>query len=259
MLDHDNLGERLPSLANSYREASPFPHIVLDDFLTGDLLAAVLAEFPQPITMTTQFENDREVKSAESAWRKMGPATRTVLAGLNCGPFLTFLEELTGVKGLIADPHLHGGGLHQIRRGGKLGVHADFNFLPEVGLYRRLNLLLYLNPGWQEEWGGHLQLWDADMQHCVKKVAPILGRCVIFSTMQTAFHGHPDALECPPDITRKSMALYYYSIDTWTDEPTRLNTVFPGRMRLARAITPPILWPAAAAVKRAWRRTTGDG
>ena len=101
--------------------------------------------------------------------------------------------------------------MHQIVRGGKLAVHADFNKHPVTKLDRRLNVLIYLNEDWQEEYGGHFELWDRSVKQCMKKVAPIFNRLMVFTTTDISFHGHPDPLNCPADRTRKSLALYYYT------------------------------------------------
>jgi hypothetical protein len=118
---------------------------------------------------------------------------------------------MTGATGLVSDPFLEGGGLHQIARGGRLAVHADFSVHPRLGLDRRLNLLLYLNRDWDEDWGGELELWSGDMSRCAKKVAPAFNRLVVFKTTDRSFHGHPDPLDCPAGVARRSIALYYYS------------------------------------------------
>ena len=125
--------------------------------------------------------------------------------------FLKFLEELTGITNLISDPSFRGGGLHSIYRGGKLGVHVDFNKHEQYGLDRRLNLLLYLNKDWREEYGGHIELWDREMKECVRSYLPKFNRVVIFTTTSASFHGHPEPLSCPEHMNRKSMALYYYT------------------------------------------------
>jgi hypothetical protein len=130
---------------------------------------------------------------------------------LNGGLFLNFLEGLTGIEGLISDPHIRGGGLHEILREGALGVHADFNLHSRLNLWRRLNLLLYLNENWDPAWGGELELWDRAGKQRVKSIAPIFNRVVIFDTSNFSYHGHPHPLMCPPDRSRKSIALYYYT------------------------------------------------
>ena len=75
-----------------------------------------------------------------------------------------------------------GAGQHEIKPGGLLKIHADFNKHNISGLDRRLNVLVYLNKDWKEEYGGHFELWDKDMKHCVKKILPTFNTMAIFST-----------------------------------------------------------------------------
>jgi hypothetical protein len=122
------------------------------------------------------------------------------------------LQELTGIKEtLLPDPYLEGGGYHEIKPGGLLKVHADFNKHQFTMLDRRINLLVYLNKDWEESYGGHFELWNTKMTKSYRKVLPVFNRLAIFSTTDFSYHGHPDALSCPPDRSRKSIALYYYS------------------------------------------------
>jgi Rps23 Pro-64 3,4-dihydroxylase Tpa1-like proline 4-hydroxylase len=225
--------ELLP-LADRLREqfttASPFPHVVIDDFLPPDLLDQVLAEFPRPEQIDWQeFDSAREVKLALADAEQMGPTTRHLLAEFNSMVFTDFLTALTGIDKLIPDPQYSGGGLHQIQAGGFLKVHADFNKHPEFDLYRRLNAILYLNKDWEEEYGGHLQIWDNDMTACEKKVLPVFNRLLIFATLDNAYHGHPDPLTCPPDRARRSMALYYYTVERPEGSEADHTTVFKAR------------------------------
>src|SRR5882762_8479776 len=168
------------SAHSSYINARPFPHIVFDDFFDPSLLDLVLVEFPQPGAIRWQhFDNEREIKLASASEASFGPATRLLLYHLNSITFLEFLSEVTGIASLIPDPSFEGGGLHQIVRGGKLAIHTDFNRHRNYNLDRRLNLLLYLNKDWRDEYGGHLQLWDRDMTRCEAKVLPLFNRVVI--------------------------------------------------------------------------------
>lgn len=208
--------ERMRELAQTshqvYRNAEPYPHLVLDNFFDPVLIDLILDEFPKPNQIKwQQFDNEREIKLASASEASFGPVTRLLLYHLNSITFLEFLSEVTGIPNLIPDPSFNGGGLHQIMPGGKLGIHADFNKHGDYQLDRRLNLLLYLNKDWQDEWGGHLELWDRDMTSCQKKVAPVINRVMIFGTTDYTYHGHPDPLRCPQDRTRKSLALYYFS------------------------------------------------
>jgi Rps23 Pro-64 3,4-dihydroxylase Tpa1-like proline 4-hydroxylase len=265
--------ERLQSLAaqyrSEYRSAQPFPHVVIDDFLSEEDLDLVLDEFLQAQDEAwRQFDNPREKKLAERRETSFGPFTRHLLAAnFNSSVFLEFLESLTGIEGLIPDPYYEGGGLHQIVPGGFLKVHADFNWHKELKLDRRLNVIVYLNREWKEEYGGHLELWNREMTKCERRVLPIFNRCVIFSTTDFSYHGHREPLTCPEGMTRKSLALYYYSNGRPAEELSEAHsTLFQarpgevmqrdvGEMRrrpeaVAKALLPPIVTDAIASRRK---------
>ena len=208
-----------------YAAADPFPHAVIDDFLLPAVLDGVLAEFPGPDAIDwKRFKDGTGRKLATREEAQMGPRTLGLLHELNSSRFVRFLEALTGVEGLIPDPHFEGGGLHQIERGGYLKVHADFNKHEKLGLDRRLNLLLYLNKDWRDEYGGHLELWSRDMERCARRVLPVFNRCVVFSTTDFSYHGHPEPLTCPEGASRKSLALYYYTNGRPAEEVSRAHS-----------------------------------
>lgn len=210
-----------------YQNNKPFPHIVIDNFLPEEIAKNALMVFPQPTaTFWSQFNNSNEIKLATNREKNIPAELRHIMYALNSATFLEFLEDLTGIKRLISDPYLIGGGLHQIKPGGKLGIHVDFNRHEILsGLYRRLNLLLYMNTDWKEEYGGHFELHgEGGLEY---KVLPIFNRCAIFSTSNNSYHGHPHPLTCPPNRTRKSIALYYYSDEPHPGESTEYHsTVF---------------------------------
>lgn len=200
-------------LRESFRSGEPFPHAVIDGLFEDEALERVLADFPGPDEMEW-----RRFDSAEE--RKLGydhrlsvvkPEIQQFLYFMNSFAMIVFLEALTGIEGLIPDPYYGGGGPHQILPGGYLGVHADFNWHPILRLDRRLNVLVYLNRDWREEYGGHLELWDREARHCVRKILPVFNRTIVFATTDFSFHGHPEPLRCPSPMTRKSISLYYYS------------------------------------------------
>ena len=111
----------------------------------------------------------------------------------------------------MPDPHFRGGGIHSIRKGGYLKIHADYNWHKDLQLYRRINLLLYLNVEWKPSWRGDLELWRRDLKHCSKIIQPLFNTMVVFTTDDKSFHGHPHPLQSPESVTRNSLALYYYS------------------------------------------------
>lgn len=212
----ESVTSKLEFLAQSnamhYFQGDPFPHIVIDNFLPEQIVRDALAVYPNSKQLRwIDYDRKYERKLAFPEAEKLASPIRDLLYFLNSAVVLRFLENLTGIRGLIPDPYFLGGGLHQIEPGGYLGVHADFNRYEHLKLDRRLNLLLYLNLDWNEEYGGHLELWDRSMTSCVKKILPIFNRCVVFSTTSDAYHGHPKPLNCPQHRTRKSIATYYYT------------------------------------------------
>lgn len=216
--------------AAAYQSAKPFPHIVIDDLLDVPTLRQVAAEYPS-LEGRTHFDRDQERLKYQFTPEAVPSAlTRNLLAELNSLAFITFLEKMTGIQGLIPDPHFSGGGLHLTRPGGHLGVHADFNMHDELKVERRLNLIVYLNDDWQDAYGGHLELWDTGMKACEVRVAPHIGRAVVFSTTLDSYHGHPDPLTCPPDRDRRSIATYYYTaLDAAVGDVPQRSTNFVPR------------------------------
>lgn len=211
---------RLAAVAARHREAyaaaEPFPHAVVDGLFDDAVLERVLREFSTERTGSFVESLPGHVAAKRSLRDEPGAVgvstfVRFFLAHLNSIFFVEFLQGLAGIPDLIPDPWFDGGGLHETLPGGFLDVHADFNFHGAWFLDRRLNVLVYLNHDWREEWGGCLELWDRDLSHCVKKVVPAFNRTVIFGTNDVSFHGHPEPVRCPPGRSRKSVATYYYS------------------------------------------------
>ena len=199
-------------LREQYVNARPFPHIVLDNLFPAEVLEKVLAEFPRPEEIEwRRFDNATEKKLGYWHESTLPPGLQLFLYEMNSAPVLRFLEALTGIEGLIPDPYFGGAGPHQILPGGFLKIHADFNWHPLLKLDRRLNLLVYLNRDWKEEYGGHLELWSRDMTRCEQKILPVFNRTVVFSTTDFSYHGHPAPLACPEGMSRKSVSFYYYT------------------------------------------------
>ena len=200
-------------LSAEYAQAQPFPHIVLDGFLPQEVLQSALSNFPEE-----RLKSDRvfDIDYGGHHKRQILPydcseQAQALFHFMNSQAVLQFLEGLTGIDGLIPDPYFEGGGFHEISAGGLLGIHADFRIHERLHLQRRLNLLIYLNPGWEDQWGGRLELWNRKMTTCEAKISPILNRCVVFNTDAESFHGHPDPLATPVHVKRRSIALYYYT------------------------------------------------
>lgn len=206
---------RLSDLASQYGDNLPFPHLALEDFLAEPAARTVLDQFPGTEDAEwTQYKHYNESTLGTSSRDKFPPAVRQVVDTLTSDEFVDWLSRLTGIPNLQADPNIEGGGMHQTEAGGFLNVHADFQMHPHEKTWRRrVNLILYLNPEWKQEWGGCIEFWDREMKNRVKKISPEFNRVVIFNTNKESFHGYPDPMRCPQGITRKSLALYYYTVE----------------------------------------------
>lgn len=228
-LSVSDLKEKGEEKREAYNSASPFPHIVIDDFLSPSVLDQCLADFPaDPDPDSTEFNRAQEKLKSSYHPDYLAPHLRSLFYSLNSRPFLRFLENLTGITGLIPDPYFTGGGFHQIRQGGHLDVHADFNHNRKLDLERRINVLVYLNKNWSPDYGGQLELWDNDMKECIHSVVPEFNRCVIFNTTSTSNHGNPNPINHPNNVPRRSIALYYYTA-TWDDMKKEHSTRFRSR------------------------------
>jgi len=209
-------------LSNQYQEAQPFPHIVIDKFLPEIILNSVLDEFNKNenwwydiVKWTEPYQVNKfywphDIETANNMPNDL-PTISALINYLNSHVMLKYLEELTGIDNLISDELLMGGGLHKITSGGKLAIHKDYNVHPVNKMYRRLNLLIYLNKDWKQEWEGNLELWDKDHSNLEVSVEPLFNRAVIFTISEDSLHGHPVPLNTPENVNRNSIALYYFT------------------------------------------------
>jgi Rps23 Pro-64 3,4-dihydroxylase Tpa1-like proline 4-hydroxylase len=229
IFDYARWTAQLPSLSKKYQSANPYPHIVLEDFLNPEALDECIREFKE-LNASDGWINYSHYNEKKKGLNKIDLLPQTIketINELNSPAFLKFLSELTGIQNLHEDDSLEGGGIHQSGRGGFLNIHADFTAHPhQKSWQRRVNVLVYLNEDWKEEWGGKLELWDKKMKGCEQEVLPIFNRCVVFSTDADSYHGHPIPMTCPEDRHRRSIALYYYTEES---KPFRRATFYQAR------------------------------
>lgn len=207
---------------DQYNSATPFPHIVLPDFLDESILELCLREFPATPESSAGYKRSQENLKFEFKPESLSPPLRSLFYSFNSIPFVGFIENLTGIKGLIPDPYFAGAGFHQVSDGGHVNIHADFNFHSAMSLERRISLLLYLNKDWREEYGGCFEIWDREMSRCCERVVPAFNTCVVFNTSSTSFHGNPVPTKHPLRQPRRAIALFYYTA-TW-DSTRRSHT-----------------------------------
>jgi len=215
----------------AYQDAKPFPHVVIDGFFTDAFARELAAEFPAfEGDAWHRYNNAIEVKRTCNDWNRFGPATYRAFSFLNSPDFVELLRLSLKIKGpLFSDHGLHGGGLHAHAAGGKLNVHLDYARHPKLGLERKINILVYLNEDWREEWGGALGLWEPSPVQLspgalAKTIEPRFNRAVIFQTTN-AWHGLPEPIQCPPGQMRKSLAVYYLTEPSASCE-TRSRALF---------------------------------
>lgn len=194
----------------------PFQHAYVDGFFREEIAEALSKEFlDSEDARWRRYENSIERKSLLNHWDAFPPLTYRALEFLNSGDFVAFAQRnFWPDRPLVSDPGLNGGGWHSHGAGEKLNVHLDYSLHPKLGLQRALNLIVYLTPQWDPSWGGGLGLWSGDMEapsELVSTVDCVFNRAVIFNTTGASWHGLPDPIECPEDVRRKSLAVYYLS------------------------------------------------
>ena len=231
-------------LSETYCTADPYPHVVMNNFLPGSLVEAILRNFPAAPVPTRK----RLIMPAEC-----NEYVRRIFGFFNSAAVLSFLEGLTGIEGLIPDPHFEGGGFHEIGCGGKLELRNDSRPHSNPRLNRRLILQIYLNKNWEQDYRGHLELWDKSAKQKVRDIAPLFNRCVVFNTGRDSYHGYPDPLNVPANRTRKSMALCYYTVserfcDVTPAKPCALTPKSRNHFSLAEVL-PPMLYRALRTMK----------
>lgn len=193
----------------SYRTARPWPHLILDGLIEPTLLAAAeVQELGRALNLEV-VRGNRMVKAQST--EVIGHAAQEILDALLAPQFVAFLEKLTGIAGLIPDPTHYWAGIHVSPPGTSQVLHRDFRLHPTTGLFHRVNVLIYLNSAWKEEYGGELEMWPPDRSACSQRVFPDAGRVVIFETTPTTYHGLPDPVQCPPGRARLSLASFYYT------------------------------------------------
>jgi Rps23 Pro-64 3,4-dihydroxylase Tpa1-like proline 4-hydroxylase len=194
------------------------------DAMDPDYLRAAAASIQPNVASWRQFKNG---KLQFSGVHKLPPALQDIFSELQGDRFVDALRTMSGIEDLTPDRQFNGAGLHATPRGGSLGVHVDFNRHPD-GRYRRLNLFLFLGDGvgWQGDWGGNLELWDATGKRAAVRIVPDFNRLALFESTETSWHGQPVPLTCPDGRYRLSLAVYYFSESTPADYRAKHSTIY---------------------------------
>jgi hypothetical protein len=207
--------DSVESQIDNFGKKPPFDYVVIDDFFKKEFAETLSNEFPSYDSETWHgYDNPIEVKKVCNNWNLFPKNTYSTFSYFNSEEWLKYLSlKLTDGKSLFADSGLNGGGWHAHKRGGKLNTHLDYSLHPKLGLQRKLNIIIYMNPNWKEEWGGALGLWGNESIEkpgdLVVSVWNKFNRAVIFDTTQNSWHGLPEPLACPASEARQSLAAYF--------------------------------------------------
>tara|TARA_B110000438_G_C15655872_1_gene581622 strand:- start:59 stop:841 length:783 start_codon:yes stop_codon:yes gene_type:complete len=190
---------------------NPFPNVLINNLLPIDIVKKAESEFIAfKKTVNAGCKPFQKTKRLFEDYEMMPPTIQEIIKFFNSKSFINVLEKKFNLKNIKPDWTLHGGGLHESFNGGFLKVHSDFIYMRKSKLKRVLNLLIYLNSNWDAKWGGAIEFWDKKMSSAQASISPEINNAAIFRTDKNSNHGFPDPIKCPDDITRKSIALYYY-------------------------------------------------
>ena len=255
--------EKFEEIANQlkekYAKAKPYSHCCIDGLFPKSLLQGVIGEVPKPesnqdwIPFEQEGRAHNKVISSVEGLNHAGEQTKQLLSILTSSRFIRSLETLSGIRGLMLDPHFYNSGFHQMSRGGFLKIHRDFFYHHELSIYRRVNIILYLNEDWKEEYGGYLELCDEDLENSVMYY-PFNNRLVISNVTADALHGNPAPLACPEDRTRISFALWYFTSQMPREELLRYelasNSGWYDKNSLTKEVKEPLIWTIIPPVVR---------
>ena len=197
-------------MRQNFDQAHPYRHLVIDNFLTPETADLLYQNFPGVEQLKVHWKGINEKKSEGSDFSGFHEVFSRLREQIISPEFCQWVSGVTGIEEVFVTPDEMGSGLHQGSNGSFLDIHIDFNIHHRLNVHRRLNLLIYLEKNWKEEFGGHLEMWNADMTVCEKKVLPAFNRCVIFETNEISYHGY-SKISIPEGITRKSFFAYYYT------------------------------------------------
>ncbi len=204
-----------------YKKNRPFPHISIKNFLDNNVANTLFKKFPN-YNSNKWIDYESYGRNKNTNFKKsidkefiLPQEIRAFLREVNSRQFILFLETLTGIDGLIADPYYMGGGCHISKEKGYLNIHKDFNWHHKLQLHRRVNALFYLTPDWKKEFNGSLELWSKNKK--IKEYAPLFNSCLIFNTTEKSFHGHPKPIVGKKTF-RRVLNLYYYTVNNKSNE-----------------------------------------
>lgn len=252
--------KNIKKLRETFKTNTPFPHLVFEGLVSPKLLELMHSDFDNlKWNDWTHYDNTNERKLVSNPNTRFGHATQLYFNTIHSGLFVDFLEQITGVEGLITDPELHNGGLHEMPRGGKFALHMDFNQHSVTRLDNRLVFITYLNRDWLPSYGGALELWSVDEDKCKVEIQPAFGRSILLDQSTRSLHGLLKPIAAPDERARRSAAAYFYSNGRLASESASFHTtIFTKPIKLTQReaiksfikyVIPPVMIDAARKLK----------
>lgn len=224
-----------PELSKGFLSAEPFNHVVIDDFFTDEFAHSIFDGMPgYEENIDARYDNAIEKKRTIQNWTKLSKNVYKAMFNLVSEEFTHQVRVLTGQSNLVADFGLHGGGIHMHQAGDYLNTHLDYDIHPKMDMKRKMNIIVYLNPNWKEEWGGNIGIWSHDEttnqpKELIKSIWPKFNRALLFDTTQNSWHGVTEGITAPEGQYRKSLALYYL-VPTCDIDNKRQKALFAPRL-----------------------------
>jgi len=199
----------LKKLNSTFNEGNPFKFLVIDNFLPPKLAKTIYSNFPSLDSMKIKYKGLNEYKAEDSSFEKFPPEFQQLKIFFQSEEFNEWICKVTGINNLYSIDDRLGTGLHQGGNKSFLDIHVDYNIHPIKKMHRKLNMIIFFNYEWQQNWGGQLELWDKDKMECFVKVEPIFNRMALFECNDISYHGYSQ-INCPESVTRKSYYHYFF-------------------------------------------------
>jgi Rps23 Pro-64 3,4-dihydroxylase Tpa1-like proline 4-hydroxylase len=197
----------LVAAREGYARSKPIQYFVVDDLLPEAMAKSIHASFPAPAQM---FERRslREHKYVAAQMDRYDRQAEEALYGFQDPRVVDLVSSITQLPQLLADPQLYAGGISLMTAGNFLNPHVDNSHNNDRSTYRVLNLLYYVSPGWQQEDGGHLELWPNGVKRQPVTIASLFNRLVVMSTGPDSWHS---VCAVKRDASRCCVSNYYFS------------------------------------------------
>lgn len=221
----ERLKEQQEDLKQQYQSGHRISSFVLDDLLDPDLALAIYQAFPPKETMRIR-KTLREYKYVAAQMDRYSPLLEEIIYAFQDERVLSAISEIVGISTLLPDEYLYAGGLSSMGKGNFLNPHLDNSHDKDKENYRALNLLYYVTPEWQEDFGGNLELWDQGPKGPNRTIVSRFNRLAVMVTHQASWHS---VSPVTVDKVRCCVSNYYFSpVPIGSDAYSHVTT-FRGR------------------------------